>query len=149
MKTNRTSLLDVNVLIALLDPDHEFHDLAHAWFRLNRNMGWATCPITENGCVRILGKPAYPALGLSVASVREILAELCRAKDHVFWADSNSVLNASLIDLEGVGPKNLTDVYLLSLAFSNHGRLITFDSSIRRQSVRGCSAEVLVTLPTK
>jgi predicted nucleic acid-binding protein len=71
------------------------------------------------------------------------------AKDHVFWADSTSVLNASLIDLAGVGPKNLTDVYLLSLAFSNHGKLVTFDSSIRRQSASGCSAEVLVVLRGK
>jgi toxin-antitoxin system PIN domain toxin len=149
MKTNRASLLDVNVLIALLDPGHEFHDSAHDWFRGNRTQGWATCPITENGCVRILAKPAYPSVGLSVAGVREILAELCRAKDHIFWPDSTSVLNASLIDLADVGPKNLTNAYLVSLAAANHGRMITFDRSIRWQSVTGCSADVLVVLRGK
>jgi toxin-antitoxin system PIN domain toxin len=149
MKTNRSALLDVNFLIALLDPNHEFHDSAHAWFGENRNQKWATCPITENGCVRILSKPGYPNTGLSVAAVREILAEFCLAKDHVFWPDSTSVLNTTLIDLTGVGPKNLTDIYLLSLAVVNHGRLVTFDGLIRWQSVSNCSREDLVVLAGK
>ena len=149
MKTNRASLLDVNVLIALLDPDHQFHDSAHSWFSRNRKRGWATCPITENGCVRILSKPAYPSAGLSVAAVREILAELCRAKDHLFWPDSTSVLDADLFDLTAVSPKNLTDVYLLSLAKARHGQLITFDASIRWQCIKRCSQDHLVVLPSR
>ena len=139
MKTNRAALLDVNVLIALLDPEHEFHDAAHAWFSRNRKLGWATCPITENGCVRILSKAAYPSAGLTAAAVREILSELCRAKDHLFWPDSTSILNAASMDLNGVGPKNLTDIYLLSVAAANHGRLITFDGAIPWRYVSGCT----------
>jgi uncharacterized protein len=37
-------LLDVNVLVALLDPAHLHHDAAHAWFEVKREGGWATCP---------------------------------------------------------------------------------------------------------
>ena len=82
----RSALLDVNVLIALIDPSHEFHDSAHAWFQMNRRYGWATCPITENACIRILGKPAYPYLGLTVAEIRAVLSEFCRSEDHRFLA---------------------------------------------------------------
>ena len=146
MKTNRSALLDVNVLIALLDPEHEFHDAAHAWFTRNRRHGWATCPISENGCVRILSKAGYPSAGLTVAVIREILSELCHAKDHLFWPDSLSIRDAALMDLKGVGPKNLTDIYLLSLAAANRGRLVTFDNSIRWRSVSGCSQEHLQVL---
>ena len=57
MMRRKPGLLDVNVLIALIDPAHEFHAPAHFWFQQNRKHGWATCPITENGCLRILSKP--------------------------------------------------------------------------------------------
>jgi predicted nucleic acid-binding protein len=59
----KPALLNVNVLIALIDPSHEVHDHAHAWFARNRQRDWATCPIAENACLRILSHPAYPYLG--------------------------------------------------------------------------------------
>jgi predicted nucleic acid-binding protein len=55
-----TFLLDVNVLIALIDPGHVAHDDAHAWFQAEGQAGWSTCPLTENGVVRIVGNPKYP-----------------------------------------------------------------------------------------
>ena len=54
----RPALLDVNVLIAIFAPHHIHHEAAHAWFAANRSSGWATCPLTENGMVRILSNPA-------------------------------------------------------------------------------------------
>jgi predicted nucleic acid-binding protein len=54
------SLLDVNVLIALLDAEHVHHDAARDWMRENIRHGWATCPITQNGCLRIMAQPGYP-----------------------------------------------------------------------------------------
>jgi len=54
------ALLDVNVLIALLDPDHVYHATAQAWWVQHRQQGWASCPLTQNGCVRILSQPGYP-----------------------------------------------------------------------------------------
>ena len=51
------ALLDVNVLIALLDAGHASHSAALRWFSANAAAGWASCPITQNGCVRILSHP--------------------------------------------------------------------------------------------
>ena len=54
------ALLDVNVLIALLDQAHPHHDTALTWLRANIRHGWASCPITQNGVVRIMSQPGYP-----------------------------------------------------------------------------------------
>jgi uncharacterized protein len=145
-RQNKVSLLDVNVLIALIDPAHEFHGSAHAWFKRNRQDGWATCPITENGCLRIMSKPGYPFPGLTVKQVRKILAELVKVEGHRFWPDSYSMLEASRFDLKEAGPKHLTDLYLLGLAVSFGGRLVTFDQTIRWQAVTGCQPEDLRAL---
>ena len=56
---DRPALLDVNVLIALFDQEHVHHELSHDWFSDNRRDGWATCPVTENGFLRVLSNPAY------------------------------------------------------------------------------------------
>ena len=143
----KPGLLDVNVLIALIDPAHEFHAPAHAWFQHNRRDGWATCPITENGCLRILSKPGYPFPGLTTARVRDILTRLVRVEGHRFWPDSVSLLETNRFDFAGVGPANLTDLYLLRLAAASKGRLVTFDRSIRWQHVTGCGPDDLEVLP--
>jgi toxin-antitoxin system PIN domain toxin len=139
----KAALLDVNVLIALLDPAHEFHEAAHAWFERNREFGWATCPITENGCLRILGKPAYPYLGLTVDKIRNILAEFCASGNHLFWPDSISVLDDAYFDLAGAGPKSLTDLYLLALTTVHSGRLITFDRGIHWKCVVAAGSDAV------
>lgn len=54
------ALLDVNVLIALLDEAHIHHQLAMGWLTNNIEQGWASCPMTQNGCIRILSQPSYP-----------------------------------------------------------------------------------------
>jgi toxin-antitoxin system PIN domain toxin len=133
----KPALLDVNVLIALIDPAHEFHAAAHTWFRRNRRHGWATCPITQNGCVRIMSKPGYPFPGLTTDRVREILAEMTGASGHVFWPDSLSILDKARFRLTGTGPKQLTDIYLLGLAVANGARLATFDRNIGLDHVVG------------
>lgn len=143
----KPGLLDVNVLIALMEPAHEFHAPAHTWFQRNRQYGWATCPITENGCLRILSKPGYPFPGLTVARVRDMLTEFAAAEGHRFWPDSVSILEANRFDLAGETPKNLTDLYLLRLAAAFKGRLITFDRTIRWQRVTGCGPDDLELLP--
>ena len=139
----RPALPDVNVLIALIDPSHQFHDAAHLWFERNRKHGWATCPITENACLRILAKPGYPYLGLTVPEIRDILIELCQSGSHRFWPDSVSLLEKPRFELSEAGPKNLTDLYLLAVAESNGGRLATFERGIRWQKVLGAGPEAI------
>jgi predicted nucleic acid-binding protein len=141
-----TALLDVNFLIALIDGNHQFNSSAHAWFRLNRAKGWATCPLTENGCIRILSKPGYPFPGLTSERVQAILAELTRLEGHRFWADSVSILEPGLFQLSGIAPKHLTDLYLLGLAVRQGGKLVTFDRSIPWQAVTGSTPASLEVL---
>ena len=134
---SKPGLLDINVLIALIDPAHQFHASAHTWFQSHRSHGWATCPITENGCLRIMSNSGYPFPGLTVERVRGILAELVRVEGHRFWPDSVSFLEPKRFDFSQTAPKHLTDLYLLSLAISNRGRLITFDRTIPVQTIAG------------
>lgn len=70
-------LPDVNVLIALFDPAHVHHESAHLWFTTARGAGWAACPITENGFIRVVSNPAYPTVAPSVS-------EFCRDEHHRF-----------------------------------------------------------------
>ena len=143
---HKVGLLDVNILIALIDPAHEFHSAAHAWFKRNRHHGWATCPITENGCVRIMGKPGYPFPGLTVNRVRGILVELVQVEGHRFWPDSFSMLDANRVDLTDAGSRQITDLYLVGLARACGGRLVTFDRTIRWRTVTGCRADEVEVL---
>ena len=140
----RPVLLDVNVLVALFDPDHVHHELAHGWFADNRARGWATCPVTENGFVRVLANPAY---GSAVNRPAELIARLrkfCRSGDHQFWPDIVSLTDDTLFDPAFVGGhRQLTDVYLLGLARKRGGRLATFDRAMPRRAVRGAERDVV------
>ena len=120
------SLLDVNVLIALVDGDHAHHETATDYFRVSVSDGWATCPVTENGFLRILGHPSYPGGPGSPNEARRLLAAYCAAPGHQFWSDDISLTDRKLI-AELPTPKGLTDVYLLALATKRGGRLVTLD----------------------
>lgn len=140
------ALLDVNVLIALLDADHTSHRAAWAWFSEHGNEGWASCPITQNGCTRILSHPGYPNTR-SVAQIVERLRAATAHPAHEFWPDSQSLLDEALVDPTRVhGSKQLTDVYLLALAVRNDGRLVTFDAGISLSAVKGANGTHLVVV---
>ena len=135
------SLLDVNILIALFDPSHVHHERAHRWFARNHKHGWATCPLTVNGCVRILSNPAYPTVAATPREVVERLRAFCSNANHEFWADSVSLLDEALFRPELFsGHQVLTDIYLLGLAVRHHGRLATFDGAIPLRPVTGAAA---------
>jgi toxin-antitoxin system PIN domain toxin len=140
------SLLDVNVLIALLDAAHASHDNAREWFHDHANEGWASCPITQNGCVRIMSHPGYPN-SHSVLEIVERLRDATSERTHEFWADDASVLDAVAFDASRIhGPRQLTDVYLLGLAHAHGGRLVTFDTGVALSAVRGATARNLVKI---
>lgn len=141
------ALLDVNVLVALFDPAHVHHESAHQWFSRNRRSGWATCPITVNGCIRVLSNPAYPTVDATPAEVAARLSSLCGTRDHHWWPDSVSLTDATLFQLAQVrGHNQLTDAYLLGLSVRNHGKLVTFDRSIRLKAVPAATTRNLVIL---
>jgi toxin-antitoxin system PIN domain toxin len=132
-----TYLLDVNVLIALIDPAHVGHDIAHTWFAQKGAKSWATCPITENGVLRIAGHPKYPNSPGSPALVAPIIRQLCSLSGHVFWHDSMSLLASDLANIDQVRtPGQLTDTYLLALAAANEGQLATLDRRLSPKAVR-------------
>lgn len=140
------ALLDVNVLIALLDADHMHHALATDWLARNIKKGWASCPITQNGCVRILSQPKYPN-PLPAAQVAERLAEAETTPHHEFWADSVSLLDPAMIDRARLlSPKQITDIYLLALAVAKGGCFVTFDRSVPLAAVAGARPANLVAL---
>jgi toxin-antitoxin system PIN domain toxin len=134
------ALLDVNVLIALLDADHSLHGRAIDWFAVHGPAGWASCPITQNGCIRIMSNPGYPN-ALPVNAVVERLAEAARGRYHAFWADDVSLLDGTRIEAARIhGPRQLTDVYLVALAATHGGRLVTFDHAISIAAIKGAKA---------
>lgn len=138
------SLLDVNVLVALFFPDHVHHDLAHDWFADHRHQGWATCPLTENGLIRVACQQPADDVLMRPADMIRHLTRLCRDKHYHAWSDAVSLTDTALFAPQFIrGPGQLTDVYLLGLATKMGGRLATFDRTIPVKAVRGATAESL------
>jgi uncharacterized protein len=141
------ALLDVNVLVALLDEAHIHHEDAHRWLGQNRKFGWASCPITTNGCIRIMSSPSYRDLSATPAEVARRLRIFYSATDHHFWPDSVSLLDEALFQTSLItGHQKVTDAYLLGLAVRNHGRLATFDHSIPLKAVHGARPSRLAVI---
>lgn len=142
MKRRRVALLDVNLLVALFDPDHIHHDLAHDWFSDHRADGWATCPITENGLIRVLTNPRYESPVSTAAAVVERLKKFRESGHHEFWSDDVSLANDSIFKPGSArGHRQITDVYLLGLAHGHGGRLATMDQSIPLGAVVGATRD--------
>lgn len=140
------ALLDVNVLIALLDADHSLHARAMEWFTGHARNGWASCPITQNGCVRIMPHPGYPN-AFPVSAILERLTQASASDFHEFWPDDVSLLDAKVADSARIhGPRQITDVYLLALAVRHDGQFVTFDTSVAVDAIRNVQKKHLLTL---
>ena len=140
------SLLDVNVLIALLDENHVHHPDASTWFSDHVDDGWASCPITQNGCLRIVSHPRYPN-ALDVADAISRLQAAVATPYHRFVADDVSLLDDSVIDRRHLlGHRQLTDAYLLALAVAHDARLVTLDKSVPVVAVREAKDSSLLIL---
>ena len=140
-----TFLLDVNLLIALLDPAHVGHDSAHYWFGATGAASWASCPLTENGVIRILGHPKYPNSTGSPAAAAPLVARLCALPGHVFWTDELSLMDTDVVDISRITTSaQVTDTYLLALAVANNGQLATLDRRLSPRAVRGGTAALYV-----
>lgn len=137
-------LLDVNVLVALFSERHEHHQAAHDWFADVKDDGWATCPLTENGFVRVMRqrRPTWP-----VGEFVQLLRRFCSDRSHQFWPDALSLADATVFEpAEISGPQQITDVYLLALAVKKSAALATIDRSIPLGAVRGASMANLLVI---
>ncbi|MDE2874153.1 MAG: PIN domain-containing protein [Gemmatimonadota bacterium] len=126
-----TRLLDVNVLVALAWPNHVHHGLAHGWFRAHRRNGWATCPLTESGFVRVSSnRRAIPGAATPAEAIA-LLGRMRRLEGHVFWADDVSPADSTAKPFARVaGYRQITDAHLLALALRRGGVLVTLDRGL-------------------
>lgn len=140
------ALLDINVLLALLDSDHADHARARAWMSDEIDTGWASCPLTQNGFVRIVSQPRYPS-PVPVTQAIDVLARACGTPHHAFWPNDQSILDDTLVDRHRVhGPRQVTDITLLATAVAHDGRLATFDHAIPLSAVPGATPDNLVVV---
>lgn len=138
-------LLGVNLLLALSDLMHVHHEAAHRWFAHRGHQSWATCPLTENGFVRIASHPSYPNRPGDVGTVLALLRQFCAAAGHQFWAEDVSIRDL-LAPNAVVTHAHVTDIYLLGLAVHKGGKLATLDRRIPIAAVQG-GAEAIELIP--
>jgi uncharacterized protein len=131
-------LLDVNILIALADQDHVHHAIAHDWFAEVGSASFATCPLTQNALLRIVGHPRYPNGTSTPRAALAFLESLCALTGHLFWPDSVSLQSRDLFPLASFpNSEQLTDIYLLGLAVAQGGKFVTLDRRVNAKAVIG------------
>ncbi len=134
-----TTLLDANVLIALVVADHVHHDVAEKWFA-DSDGGFATCPATEGSLLRLLIRE-----GQSADTARLVLDALKDDERYEFWPDA---ISYGEVPLNGVlGHRQVTDAYLAQLARSRGGRIATFDQGLAQ--LHADVADLLPTVPAQ
>ncbi len=141
------SLLDVNTLVALAWPNHVHHEPAHRWFAEHHTHGWATCPLTESGFVRVSSSPLATPEARRPGEAVLLLRKIVELPHHTFWTDAVSLARSEEIRLETItGHRQVTDLHLLLLVIANGGRLVTFDRGVEQLLPSGVGSEALVVL---
>ncbi len=139
-------LHDTSCLIALLDKNHVSHQAVAAWHIANMAQGWLSCPLTQNGCLRILSQPSY-ANTVSIADAFELLQAAVATEYHQFIPDDISLLDEIRVDARRMsGHRQITDVYLLALAVAHDARLVTLDRRIPLDAVLGANENHLAVI---
>lgn len=134
----------MNVLVALFDEAHVHHQVAHDWYADNQKSRWASCPLTENGMLRILSAPARVDPHVPLPQLVELLNRFRANTRHLFWPNDISLLDDDLFNVPNIrGCKQLTDVYLLGLAVKHGGRFVTFDGGVPFAAVKSARREHL------
>jgi toxin-antitoxin system PIN domain toxin len=141
------SLLDINVLVALAWPNHEHHELANRWFRQNERAGWATCPLTQSGFVRVSSNQRAIPGAKSPGEVVELLRRIVSLPNHIFFSDDISLVASKFVDPgKLMGYRQVTDAHLLGIALRHDARLATFDRGIVALVPSGYSAAEAICL---
>ena len=144
---SRVALLDVNLLVALFNPQHTHHEVAHDWFADNQATGWATCAITQNGFVRVLATPASDVGVIRPAELVARLRQFCSDKHHVFWPESVSLTDPRIFNPALIrGHRQVSDIYLLGLAKKMGGYLATLDAGIPLGAVVGATRNTIAVI---
>jgi toxin-antitoxin system PIN domain toxin len=140
-------LLDVNVLIALVDSDHVHHDPAHTWFVTLADAEWLTCPITQNGAIRVVTGPKYVNGPVRFADAVESLRTVLVKGSHVFVPDEISLLDSSHVDITRLtSAAQITDTYLLALSSSHSATFVTFDKRMITSAVASSTVSILTLI---
>jgi len=140
------ALLDVNVLVALLDAGHVHHTAASGWLDRNLERGWASCPLTQVGCLRVLSSEGYPR-AQPVGAVAARLREATSTRFHEFWTDDFSVLDTTRLDHDWLlRTRQVTDGYLLAMAVRREGVFVTLDRGMDLNLVRGAEARHVLVI---
>jgi len=139
------SLVDVNVLLALLWPPHEDHVAAQTWFAKSGRRAWATSPITQLGVMRLLTNSSVTRGAVSAATAIEVVAEAMQHEGHEFWP-LQSQLTAGLRSISGklLGHRQWTDAVLLLQAVERSGTFVTFDSGVAQLAGRELKDHLLL-----
>ena len=139
-------MLDVNVLIALLDENHTDHDLVSEWLAYHIHDGWASCPLTQNRCLRILSLHRHPN-SLRIEAALDRLRDAMSIPQQQLIGDDISLIDNAVLDGGPLsGPGQITDFYLLALAVAHSARLVTLDRSVPVGAVSEAREGPLVTL---
>lgn len=141
-----SNLLDVNVLVALTWPNHVHHSAAIEWFSTHHQHGWATCPMTQSGFLRVSTNRGVIPDARPMPEAADVLGALTSLDGHAFWVDDVSLVDCREIDVSTLsGYRQLTDAHLVALAMRRGGALVTFDQRIRALAPRP-SAVVTLSL---
>ena len=122
------ALLDVNALVALAWDSHVHHVAVRAWFAARGSAGWATCPVTESGFVRVSSNPKVLPGAISPAAAREVLRSMRQVREHRFLTDDVSLTEQDVPAIPG--HRQVTDVHLLTHARRHGGSVVTFDAGL-------------------
>jgi hypothetical protein len=128
----RKILLDLNVLIALADPEHKLHRQAWNWFASAGRERLGICPLTEAGFMRVTTNPAFRP---GPRTLEQAIAILQALKQHAdYWY---CPINESWVTLTApfvariIGHQQVTDAYLIGLAIQEDAVLVTFDKGVQ------------------
>lgn len=122
------ALLDVNALVALAWDSHVHHDAVRTWFAAKSADGWATCPVTESGFVRVSSNPNVLPSSIGADAARGVLSALRAVGGHRFLVNDVSLTDPEIPPVAGY--RQVTDAQLLTLARRHGSRLVTFDAGV-------------------
>ena len=142
-----SALLDVNFLVSLAWPNHIHHEAAVHWFEGNHERGWATCPLTQSGFVRVSSNQKIIPEARTPMEAIVLLGQLTALESHEFWVDKIAIASSEYVDAGRiVGYRQVTDAHLLALARDNGGKLVTFDGGIGNVCSEDVAADALIVL---